>query len=200
MARPLAHLSWLRNHNLAKSSFRREVVQSLGLRPGIRIADLGCGPGYWAEYILECCPAIGRYVGIDDDEDCIQIARETHAGNTNVEFVKSCLLQSELEGDAFDLVLCFNAIGYFAKPSGCVQEMLRLVRGGCPIIIRCWDYLFTSYSNVPPLVMLEALACLARKEGHDEESIRHFMGHALVRFCEPGDGFSFEFRSDAISF
>src|SRR5579871_6321417 len=67
-----------------------EVVQAIGVKPGMTVADVGTGVGYMLPHLSAAVGAQGKVLGEDIFDDFLQKARATaqNANLTNVEFVK----------------------------------------------------------------------------------------------------------------
>lgn len=56
--------------------FRNLIVEYLQtLAPGSRVLELGSGPGFLAQHVLECCPELGSYTLFDFSEPMLEISR-----------------------------------------------------------------------------------------------------------------------------
>ena len=87
----------------------QRIADSLPLKPGIRVLEIGCGPGALAR---EICRRIGHgcVLGIDRSENAIKQASElspTEIKNGILKFKKLAIEDYELEKgeEKFDLVL-----------------------------------------------------------------------------------------------
>jgi ubiquinone/menaquinone biosynthesis C-methylase UbiE len=86
----------------------RAVVDSLGLRPGERVLEIGCGHGVAASLIVERGHS---YVGVDRSEKMVAAARRR---NPSTEFVIGELETLELGDHRFDVVLAIR-VGLFHR-------------------------------------------------------------------------------------
>ena len=55
------------------------VLQALDLQPGMRLLELGCGPGFLAEQLLQNCH-ISHYTLVDFSPHMLELSRERLAG------------------------------------------------------------------------------------------------------------------------
>ena len=68
-----------------------ELIRLLQLRPGMRIADVGCGPGYYSFRFAQAVGPTGRVYGIDTSAPHLRWIDEARAamGVTNVETIQT---------------------------------------------------------------------------------------------------------------
>ena len=65
---------------------RHKTLQTIGLRLGEHVLDIGAGPGFLASDMSEIVRPSGRVCGIDTSESMLTIARSRCAGQPSVEF------------------------------------------------------------------------------------------------------------------
>jgi SAM-dependent methyltransferase len=114
------------------------LVSSLGISPGMKVLDLGCGDGTTA------LPA-GR---VGADVLGVDIARNlVEAGNrrAQAEGLANCRFQegdasdlTPLSDDSFDLVVSIFGAMFAPKPSDVAKEMVRVTRAGGRIVMGNW--------------------------------------------------------------
>jgi ubiquinone/menaquinone biosynthesis C-methylase UbiE len=108
------------------------MLDRIGVGPGWRCLDLGCGPGGILELLGARVGPAGRAVGLDADPVMLAAARDwTRAhGLTDVGLVASDAHQPGVRPEAFDLV----HVRFLASTAGRGEELLRgalaLVRPG----------------------------------------------------------------------
>jgi ubiquinone/menaquinone biosynthesis C-methylase UbiE len=114
------------------------LVKSLGIRPPLRVLDLGCGDGTTA-VPLACLGA--EVVGIDIASNLVEAGnrRAAEAGLHNLRFQEGDA--SNLEGVAdhsFDLTLSVFGAMFAPKPFDVAKEMVRVTRPGGRIVMGNW--------------------------------------------------------------
>ena len=114
------------------------VVESVGVRRGLKVLDLGCGDGTTA------LPAARRgadVLGVDIARNLVEAGnrRAREHGLTNLRFQEgdACHL-SELADDTFDLVVSIFGAMFAPKPYDVAKEMERVTRPGCRIVMGNW--------------------------------------------------------------
>src|SRR5499426_12995 len=114
------------------------VVESLGVKPGLKVLDLACGDGTTA------LPAARRgadVLGVDAARNPVEAGnrRAQEHGLTNLRFQEgdACNL-SELADDTFDLVVSIFGAMFAPKPFDVAREMVRVTRPGGRIVMGNW--------------------------------------------------------------
>jgi ubiquinone/menaquinone biosynthesis C-methylase UbiE len=114
------------------------LVASLGLRPGMKVLDLGCGDGTTA---LPEARAGADVLGVDIASNLVAAgnARARAAGLDNLRFQEGDA--SNLEGIAdgsFDLVVSIFGAMFAPRPIDVAREMTRVTRPGGRIVMGNW--------------------------------------------------------------
>jgi len=99
------------------------MLDRIGVQPGWRCLDLGCGPGGIIDLLSARVGATGRVMGLDADPAMLAAARQwaEAQGLANVELVRGDAYRTDLPGDAFHLV----HIRFLASTAGQVDDLLR---------------------------------------------------------------------------
>jgi ubiquinone/menaquinone biosynthesis C-methylase UbiE len=82
----------------------RELLLRAGIRPGMRVADLGCGVGMVTQLLAELVGPTGEVIGVDSSSAQVDHARSSLCGLTHVRFVEASATETKLERESFDLV------------------------------------------------------------------------------------------------
>lgn len=114
------------------------LVNSLGIKPPIRVLDLGCGDGTTA---LPLAQKGAEVVGIDIARNLVEAGnkRAAQAGLTNLKFLEGDACHLEGVADhSFDLSLsCFGAM-FAPKPFDVAKEMVRVTKPGGRVVMGNW--------------------------------------------------------------
>lgn len=109
-----------------------DAVQRLGIGPGQRVLDLGCGAGTF------CRLAVGAgatVTGIDAAPGLVEIARErVPEGDFDVGDIQSL----PYPDGVFDQVTAFNSLQFVAEPSAVLSEVRRVTKPGASVYILVW--------------------------------------------------------------
>ncbi|MCK5682529.1 class I SAM-dependent methyltransferase [bacterium] len=73
--------------------FIQSSVKSLGIQPGDRVLDLGCGTGRNLELMMHFAKYEGEYFGIDIGEEMLAQAKKRFRGRSNVSLKLASILE-----------------------------------------------------------------------------------------------------------
>jgi SAM-dependent methyltransferase len=127
----------------------RRVLSQAGLRPGMRVADLGCGVGLVTALLADLVGPEGHVVGIDASAAQLAQARERlNAAHTNTSLVEASATDTGLPPASFDLVYCRFLLLHLPEPERALREMRALLKPNG--ILVCEDGDLTSSGSEPP--------------------------------------------------
>jgi len=108
------------------------LLDRVGLRPGDKAIDLGCGPRGIIELLSERVSPGGRVVGLDGNPAHVAMASEFVAerGLGDVEILCADARHTGLQSGSFDLAHARTLLVTLPEPAGVLAEMVRLVRPG----------------------------------------------------------------------
>src|SRR6266571_3707915 len=159
------------------------ALERVGLEPGWRVLDIGCGAGAFLRLVAE---RGGEPHGLDASEALIEFARGRlpHADLRVGE-----MEDLPWEDDTFDLVTGFNSFFFATDMIAALREAGRVAKPGAPVVIQVWGahercdleamkqvarpFLPPRPPNAPPdpdLSEPEALQLLATQAGLTPES------------------------------
>jgi SAM-dependent methyltransferase len=114
------------------------LVEWLGMPPGSRWLDVGCGTGALCETILAAAsPA--EVLGVDRSEGYVAYARErVRADRVRFEVGDAC--QLPVPDGVFDAAVSGLVLNFVPEPARMVAEMARAARRGGRVAVYVWDY------------------------------------------------------------
>lgn len=136
-----------------------ELIESLGVRPGMDILDLGCGDGTTA---LPAAQRGANVLGVDIAANLVAAgnARVVDAGLDNLRFQEGDASDlRDIADENFDLVVSIFGAMFAPRPLDVAREMVRVTRSGGRIVMGNWipgdptliaQVLKTSAAYTPP--------------------------------------------------
>lgn len=115
-----------------------ELVDRLGIRPGMDVLDLGCGDGTTA---LPAARRGARVVGIDIASNLVAAgnARAAEAGLDNLRFEQGDASSLDgVEDESFDLVVSIFGAMFAPRPFDVAREIVRVTRRGGRAVMGNW--------------------------------------------------------------
>lgn len=158
------------------------------LRPGLRVLDVGCGPGtLTADLALRVAP--GPVVGIEPAGTVLDEARAAAmaAGAGNVTIEQGDVYALPYADGAFDVVHAHQVLQHLPDPVGALREMRRVCAPGGIVAVRDVDYAtFRWWPEDARLDnWLELYMTIARGDGATPDAGRRLLGWANeVGFAE----------------
>jgi len=142
------------------ASESRWLFDQIGLAPGARVVEIGCGPQGCLELLAERVGPAGTVVGVERSEEAVSLARKfaTDHGLTNVKVAHGDARQTGLERGAFDLVTSRLVLVNVPEPEQIVAEMVALARPGGIVALHEADWI-TCLCD-PPLEAWDRLLAL----------------------------------------
>jgi len=115
-----------------------ELVREIGVGPGLRVLDLGCGDGTTA---LPAAQLGADVLGVDIARNLVEAGnrRAREAGLTNLRFQEgdaSALV--DLQDQSFDLVVSIFGAMFAPRPFDVAKEMVRVTKKGGRIVMGNW--------------------------------------------------------------
>jgi SAM-dependent methyltransferase len=104
----------------------RRLIAGVGLKPGMRVLDAGCGTGEALNWLLDEVKPGGSVAGIDLSVAHADAARRR--ASPQIEVLRGDLLSSPFAPASFDLIWCVNTINHFRDPIHAVNSLASLLR------------------------------------------------------------------------
>jgi SAM-dependent methyltransferase len=105
----------------------RQAIAGLGLKPGMRVLDAGCGTGEALRWLCDAVAPLGTVVGIDLAAAHVSAARAGASGQVLV--LQADVRRPPLAPRSFDLVWSVNTINHLREPLAGVAVLASLL---CP--------------------------------------------------------------------
>ena len=161
------------------------VVKSLGVRPPMRVLDLGCGDGTTAVPLAQLGVEV---LGVDIAQNLVAAGnkRATELGLTRLKFQEgdACNLQG-VPDHSFDLTLTVFGAMFAPKPFDVAKEMVRVTKPGGRIVMGNWIPNDPT-SFVSQLLKISAAFTPPPPEGFISPMFWGVESHILERFAAAG--------------
>jgi SAM-dependent methyltransferase len=107
-----------------------------GVRVGMRVLDVGCGPG---SLTTELVGRVGadQVAAVDPSEPFVEAARARHPG---VDVQRAAAESLPYPDGAFDAALAQLVVHFMADPVAGLREMARVIRPGGVVAACVWDH------------------------------------------------------------
>ena len=131
---------------------KAQLVKRLGLKPNMRVLDLGCGRGAALSQLIEAVTDTGSVTAIDRDQDSLDFI-QTHFSN-HLETKTLQTAQVDLgcpplpySTDYFDSILCHNVIESIIDKPALLDECYRILKPGGRLLLSHHDFDTATYNS-----------------------------------------------------
>lgn len=149
----------------------QKVIDQIGLKQGMRVADFGCGHGYFTLPVAKIVGNEGRVYAIDVLLEALEAVRSCAQleGAVNIETVRGNLELpggSGLPDSSMDLILLHNVLFQSQKKPAIIREAKRALKlGGTFVLVDWWpDSVFLGPETGWRVSFDEAMA-MAQEQG-----------------------------------
>jgi ubiquinone/menaquinone biosynthesis C-methylase UbiE len=128
----------------AFQQYKGATFELLGLKPGMRVADLGCGTGDDAQRMAERVAPGGSVTGFDISEAMLAQGRERHGQTPGLDFQQIGSGGLDVPSDHFDGIRADRVLIHVPDPCRTLQEMIRVTKPGGRVVVSepdmpgCW--------------------------------------------------------------
>ena len=119
---------------------RIAVFRAANPRPGERVLDVGCGPGYLLRELGMAVGEKGRAVGIDLSDPMLAMAQQRCAAVVKVLTEKTDALKIPGADSTFDLACVLQVYAYVRELDDALVELYRALRPGGRAVILDTDF------------------------------------------------------------
>lgn len=130
----------------------KELIAALGIQSGMRVADIGTGPGYLLPHLCAAVGPSGAVIAEDIFPDFITAAKEraAKARCTQAKFVVGDEKSPKLEANSIDLALILDAYHHFDYPASMLAGIRSALRSGGRLAIVDYYKRSKAMSNANP--------------------------------------------------
>jgi SAM-dependent methyltransferase len=160
------------------------AMDRLGLLPGQRVVDLGCGLGRTTLALAARVGPGGEVVGVDISAEMLTQGRDRAArlGAENVEFVHADAQVHDFGQARFDAAYSRFGVMFFSDPVAAFANIRRALRPGGTLSFVCWQGVFDNdWMLVPGAAAAEVTGTLPPMPGPEEPGPFSLADPARVR-------------------
>ncbi len=162
--------AWLERPERMKEEAPDRLLDSLNLKPGMTVADIGAGTGYFSRRIAGRVGSDGRVYAVDIQPEMLEIleANLKESGIHNVRPVLGNAQDPRLPEDSIDLALMVDVYHEFSHPFEMLQALCEALKPGGRLV-------FVEYRAEDRSVPIKPLHKMTEKQVRAEASF-----HPLV--------------------
>lgn len=173
-----------------------ETLLQLGLREGMKVADLGSGSGHYSKAAAAMVGAGGKVYAVDVQEDVLAHAKGTHG--TLHEGVQQGIIETvwgdieklagtKIREHAVDAVILANTLFQVNDRNGLISEIKRIIKPGGKLLVVDWAGAYGGMGPAPLQVVPEheAEALFIGAGFHKAKSFRSGSHHYAIVFTAP---------------
>ena len=133
-----------------------DVVAAMAIAPGMTVADVGAGTGYFEPYLSRAVGPEGKVVAVDIEPDMVRwlAERAKREGLANVEVVRGAAADPNLPSGSIDRVLVVDTWHHLDDRGAYAKKLAASLRPGGVVIVV--DFTKESPHGPPPKARLAA--------------------------------------------
>jgi 2-polyprenyl-3-methyl-5-hydroxy-6-metoxy-1,4-benzoquinol methylase len=157
---------WLERPERVREEATDKLLKLLPLEPGMVVADIGAGSGYFSFPMAQKVGAKGKVLAVDIQKEMLDLirAKAKKTGMKNVEPVKGTISDPKLPEGSVDLILMVDVYHEFSHPYEMAKAMVRSLKPGGKIV-------FVEYRLEDPEVPIKLVHKMSQKQVIKEMSI-----------------------------
>ena len=109
-------------------NFTENLLRDAGIRPGMKVLDIGCGLGEVSFLVADIVTDTGEVVAVDINPQAIAKAQADPRKRPNIRFIQSDLSALPLLTEQFDAVVGRRVLMYLADPVQVMAQIAKLVK------------------------------------------------------------------------
>lgn len=117
---------------LQMKKYRIEIIQSLDLKPGDTVVELGCGTGLNFDLVMSKIGTAGKLIGVDISSGMLEVAKSRISKNkwTNVVLIESDIVKYNFPSRV-DAIFSTGVFGYIPEYELVIENTFKsLTKGG----------------------------------------------------------------------
>lgn len=131
------------------------------IKPGMRVLDVGCGPGAISKGIAKLVGSNGSVVGIDNSEHLIARGKHLNQAVKNLELRFEDLFDHQ-PATKYDLIVSARVLQWLNNPQAALVKIMSMLRAGGQVSILDYNHNALELVPNPPKEMLHLYAAFLR--------------------------------------
>ena len=158
--------SWLERTEREREEEPDKLLDSLGLRSGMVVADIGAGSGYFTRRLARRVGPDGQVLAVDIQPEMIEILRAdlSRRGIGNVRPLLGRKADPGLSGDSVDLALMVDVYHEFSHPYEMLEALCTALKPGGRLV-------FVEYRAEDPTVPIKRLHKMSEAQVRREAAV-----------------------------
>jgi ubiquinone/menaquinone biosynthesis C-methylase UbiE len=150
---------WLERKVRVKEERTDKLLKALDLKPGMVIADVGAGSGYFSFPMAKQVGPKGKVLAVDIQKEMLDIIRRRMKRDkvTNVEPVLETETSPKLPANSVDLILMVDVYHEFSRPFEMAEAMVKALKVGGKMV-------FVEYRLEDPKVPIKLVHKMSQKQ------------------------------------
>jgi precorrin-6B methylase 2 len=155
--------SWLEREERELEERGDLLLRELGLKPGMAVADIGAGTGYYARRMAPLVGSSGAVYATDVQPEMLQMLTDSakKTGLTNIKPVLAGLQTVNLPDASIDLAIMVDVYHELEFPFEVMQSLVRALKPGGRVV-------FVEYRAEDPRVPIKALHKMSQAQVRKE--------------------------------
>src|SRR5690606_12440063 len=109
------------------------------LQPGMTVLDVGCGTGAITSGIAEIVGPSGRVIGIDNNPDLIEKARQNYKNTPGLTFEIADIYNLPFQ-NKFDIVTSARVLQWLANPQAALKQMIQATKDNGQVLVLDYNH------------------------------------------------------------
>jgi ubiquinone/menaquinone biosynthesis C-methylase UbiE len=129
-------IDWLERPKRQQEERTDKLLKALALKPGMVVADIGAGSGYFAFPMAEMVGPKGKILAVDIQEEMLDVIRKRMKERkvTNIEPIKGTETDPKLQAGTVDLILMVDVYHEFSHPYEMTEAMVKALKVGGKLV------------------------------------------------------------------
>jgi ubiquinone/menaquinone biosynthesis C-methylase UbiE len=149
----------------------REQARWCGIKPGLRVLDVGCGPGKTTVILHDMVKPTGQVVGLDFSRERISNAKKRYGGEPGIDFEVYDFTKPLGGLHNFDLVWIRFVLEYHAKETPeIIKNVTDCLRPGGSLCLLDLDHNCLNHYELPPemeRILFQVVGVMEREYNFD---------------------------------